>query len=111
MKKLIFACLMIFGMNSYAEFISGNKLLSLMTSKSEVENGVAYGYVAGVFDLGHGVTHCAPNTILLRQVYDMTLRTLQNVPEYREKSADQYVLATIQNAWPCKGKTPGGKTI
>lgn len=112
MKKLLFACLMAFSVSSHAEFITGNKLLSLITSKSDIENSFAYGYVAGVFDLGHGVTHCAPDNVTVRQVNDMTVRVLQKLPQHREKSADQFVLLALQEAWPCKKASPStGKSV
>jgi len=101
-KSLVFAVLMGASVTSNAEFFSANRLLSLMTSSSESDRSVAYGYVAGVFDLGMGTVHCAPESVTLRQVFDMTQKLIQNVPEQREKSADQFVVAAISGAWPCK---------
>lgn len=105
MKKLIFASLLLFSMNSHAEFLTGNKLLSIMTSTVETEKTFALGYIAGVFDLGYGTTHCAPENVTLKQVFDMTLKLLQNAPEHRDRSADQFITAVSGSTWPCKNKS------
>jgi hypothetical protein len=102
MKKLIFASLLAFSVSSHAEFISGNKLMSLIQSEVSSEKTFAYGYVAGVFDLGYGTTHCAPDNVTIKQITDMTLKLLQTVPEMRERSGDQFVNAVISKTWPCK---------
>lgn len=106
-KKLLFVFLLTFSLNSQAEFISGNKLYSFMTSEKETEKGLAYGYVAGVFDVGHGVIHCAPDNVTLKQIFDMTLKFIQSNPEHRDKSADQFISAIAGTTWPCKNKSKG----
>ncbi len=101
-KKLAVVAMLALSFNANAEFFSGNKLLSLTTSSSEIDLALGFGYIAGVFDLGMGTTHCAPDTVTLKQVADMTLKLLRDVPEQREKSADQFVTAAISSVWPCK---------
>lgn len=105
MKKLIISALFLFSINAHAEFISGNKLLQYMTSESEVEKGFGFGYVAGVFDLGVGTTHCAPQSVTIKQISDMTKNALESLPQHRDKSADQFVNTILKTTWPCKNKS------
>lgn len=102
-KKAILASLLAFSsFSASAEFISGNKLFSLITSEKTTEKAFAYGYVAGVFDVGHGVLHCAPDNVTVQQIVDITIKALQSAPEYRDRSADQFVNASVNRIWPCK---------
>lgn len=106
-KKAILASLLAFSsFSASAEFISGNKLMSLVTSEKVTERSFAYGYIAGAFDIGHGIIHCAPENVTIQQVTDMTMKLLQSVPEHRDKSADQFINAVTTKAWPCKKQSP-----
>jgi hypothetical protein len=106
MKKLISAAVIcISSLSAQAEFIDGNHLMKVMTSGAAEDKAFSLGYVAGVFDLAAGVHHCAPSNVTIRQVSDMTLETLRQIPSMRDKSADQFVIAAVKLAWPCTSKS------
>jgi len=101
MKKLMIGLMLVPAL-SHAEFLSGNELLSRMDSGNHGLEMMALGYVAGVADVGHGVTHCATTTVTIGQVRDMTRELLKAIPDKRHMSADSFVTATLKAAFPCK---------
>jgi len=80
-----------------------------MTSNSEVEKAMAFGYVAGSFDTGYGTIHCAPDNVTLKQVSDMVKNLIENTPAQRHRSADQFVSAALTASWPCKKQSQNGR--
>lgn len=110
MKKAIAAALLVCATQANAEFITGNRLLQLMQG-TETEQGFALGYVAGVFDVGVGVNHCAPANVTLRQVTDVVKLGLEKLALHRDKSADSLALVTLKAAWPCKPQQQSGKQV
>lgn len=94
---------------AHAEFLSGNDLYQRLQAGG-VDHLVALGYIAGVHDLSLGTGHCAPPSATLGQVRLLVQRTLEMMPEAREKSADVIVLGALKGAWPCK-KTPAERGV
>jgi len=86
-------------------FMTGNELLKRMKAEAgSYHAGTAIGYVLGVMEAGQGWNHCLPADVTLKQVMDMTERTLIAVPEKRHLSADGYVTATLNKEFPCQKK-------
>lgn len=109
MKKLIITGLFLISTSASAEFLNGNKLLSLMNG-TDSEQVQALMYVAGAADSGFGITTCPPEAVTLRQVYDITKKLLEKVPEHRHKAADSFVTTAMNIVWPCKKtSTPESK--
>lgn len=105
MKKLIVVG-MLAATPAHAEFKDGNMLLHDIDDDGYVNPSVALGYIAGVFDTGQGVTHCAPANVTQGQVRDMVRSYLVNYPSVRANMADRIVIHVLRSAWPCsKGKT------
>lgn len=109
-NKIIAVVLLSCVTTANAEFLSGNRLLQLMQG-TETEHTFALGYVAGAFDVGMGVTHCPPQNVTVKQVLDMTKQLLERAPQYRENSADSFVVAATKAAWPCKPQQQPGKQV
>lgn len=102
-KSVILTIALSVSMSSHAEFLTGNKLYSLLNG-TDLEKSFAYGFVAGVSDAYMGVTHCPPENITIKQVSDMVLKALEQAPEHREKAAELYVMTATRLVWPCKQK-------
>jgi len=89
-----------------AQMFSGNKLLDAF-NKAETSNidwGFARGYVAGVYDSNTNVGFCAPTTVSLGQISDMTHKYLENNPAIRHLAADAIILYMLNKTWPCAKK-------
>lgn len=87
-----------------AEFLDGNALLDAMAVDSPSRNGVALGYVMGVFDTGHGVIHCAPANVTAGQARDVVRKFLEAMPQDRHNTADAITTYVLKAAWPCQEK-------
>jgi Fe-S-cluster formation regulator IscX/YfhJ len=109
MKKILALTLTLAYAPAHAEFYTGNRLLAQMHGTVS-EQMAALGYVAGAADVTDGVLHCDPPGVTLKQVHDLVKRALENFPEYRNRSADSIVTATLQATWPCKEKPTGRGT-
>lgn len=109
MKHIITALALAANIPAQAEFWTGNDLMERLTSERSFHQGMALGYVMGVFDAGLQVTHCPPANVTAGQISDMVLKTLRDLPEHRAMTADVIVNATLGLAWPCRsaGKKKG----
>jgi hypothetical protein len=107
-KKLIAALLFIPTMAN-AEFVSGNELYADLTSEHTASRMYALGYLAGVSDAGHSLTHCIPSTVNLGQIQDMAINYLRKNADIRNLSADVLIGIMLLERWPCKNKSKGGK--
>lgn len=92
-----------------AEFLTGNDLLAHMNAESATRNGVAVGYVIGVFDTSAGVVHCSPSSVTAGQARDMVRAYLERSPQDRHNTADVIVLHVLKSTWPCPKK--GGTSL
>jgi len=90
---------------AHAEFVSGNDLLAKLDSSDQMQRGFAFGYIAGAFDAGIRAVHCAPDSVVIKQVVDMVKKLLTDTPELRHQSGDRYVFAATKAAWPCAKKS------
>ena len=87
---------------AHAEYFSGNKLHEWAGEpNSNVSFGMLYGYVAGAYDAGFGVMHCAPANVTLGQVVDMVKQHIAANPASRHASGDAIVNYVVKQAWPC----------
>lgn len=111
MKKTLLAILLAAAGVAHAEFLDGNKLLSMI--RTEAQAPIALGYVTGVADAHTGVTTCPPDLATPGQMRDMVRKFLEANPEHRSHSADTIVCVVLQAAWPCKNKTtaPAGAKL
>jgi hypothetical protein len=107
MKKII-AILLCVPTMVMAEFYTGNQLLTKMRSSNTVERSLALGYILGVTDAHHGLTHCAPANVTAGQINDMVKQTLEEIPSIRNNTADIIIQGVLSVEWPCnhgkKGK-------
>lgn len=106
MKKIIIAIFAFLPIFANAEFFSGNKLNSFLNG-TDSEKAIAYGYIAGVFDLGLTKIHCAPEGVTLNQAVDVSKVFLLKNPQHRERSADVLVGAALAEVWDCGKKSSG----
>lgn len=107
MKKLLIALAFV-STCAHAEFFNGNDLLAKLNDTNSVVNrAIANGYVAGVFDAGFGVMHCASLSISVKQAADVVRLALESSPADRDKAADALVLRALGLAWPCQNKGRG----
>lgn len=106
MKKLIFAAALICT-GAQAEFWTGNDLLAKINSNELADRTAAIGYIMGVFDSSHSVSHCPPQNVTAGQVRDMVVKSLNDGVAARHMSADGFVVYTLKNTWPCAKKGTG----
>jgi hypothetical protein len=107
MKKIIAGLLLLPSM-AYAEFMTGNALLTEMQSTDSVRKSFVMGYIAGVADANQSVTYCPPAGINLGQLRDMTEQYLIINASMRNLSADVLIGDMLNRRWPCKvPQTPG----
>ena len=105
MKKIIISALLMLSCSANAAFFSGNDLLNRMTSNDTGERMLAMGYVAGIFDALDGTAFCTGGRgITLGQLKDIVMKKLQNFPESRHLTADNFVYVALSEAFPCKKK-------
>ena len=104
MKRIITAALLVAASAAHAQFYTGNELFERMNDPER--QFFALGFIAGVSDANIGIWHCPPERITLGQTRDVVHRALKANPEERHLSAAVLVGAYLQNAWPCKVKTP-----
>lgn len=107
MKTAIILAAALAATSASAQFLTGNELLTRLSSDNPHERGSAFGYVMGAYDAGRGVAHCAPAGVTLGQVTDMVKQTLQIAPAARHNSAEAFVTYALLDAWPCSKKRPG----
>ena len=106
MKHIITALALVASTTASAEFYDGNELFKHM--KGDANNRVlAIGYVAGVFDLGQGEFHCAPQRVSLGQAYDIVEKSMDDRPSIRHMDASILVSAALMEVWPCPKKKGG----
>lgn len=92
--------------SAHAEFWDGNTLHSRLNG-TQVERGIALGYVMGVYDSLVNVIHCSPNNVTAGQAVDMVKNFLEATPGVRHHSADSLVSHVLKTAWPCKSSGSG----
>lgn len=106
MRKVLIALLFV-STTANAAFRDGNELLSELNSSKNSDVFYSMGYIAGVADAMHGVTHCAPSNATLGQMMDMTIDYLTRNPSVRNLSADLLISAMLSERWPCPKKGKG----
>lgn len=102
--------LALLGGSAHAEFMTGNDLLQEINGDTYAARGAGLGYVIGVFDTLHSITHCPPKDVTSGQVRDMVRNYLTNVPGERHLSADVLVARVLKAAWPCPTTQRRGNT-
>jgi len=93
----------LFGLSANASFLSGNTLLDRLNGE-QYERNFAMGYIAGAFDAGHMIYHCAPPTVTLGQIRDLVKMSLEANPVNRETVADLLVIGSLAKSYPCARK-------
>jgi len=106
MKKLIAGALLVASFSANAEFLYGNKMLSMMNG-SESEKSFIMGYIAGAADSAMGTRFCPKGEVTVGQIHDIVKEFLVKYPQHRNETADTIVIATISTLMPCKEKSPG----
>lgn len=114
MKHAITLILLSLGLSfsapSWAVFFDGNKLYDLLTHEASHNRGVGLGYLIGVSDSinGRGKA-CVPDGVSARQLKDLVLSVLKELPNMRHEPADILVEAAYITAWPCEGQSRRSK--
>ena len=98
--------IMLAASSAHAQFMDGNDLYDRMNSTG-VKLVSAQGYIMAVADSELGVEWCPPSNVTLRQVFDLTKRMLETLPDKRHENASYFVSASIRNAWPCPKQKKG----
>ena len=101
--KLRPTILLTLSLSAHAEFVDGNGLHNLLNG-TDADKASGRAYIAGVFDSFHRIGHCAPESVALGQVEDMTRITLRSDPANRHESASVLVLVMLDRYWPCPKK-------
>jgi hypothetical protein len=104
MQKLIALTLLTLSTAASAEFYDGNDLFKNIQGDANARL-LALGYVAGVFDLGRGEYHCAPERVTLGQAYDIVKQWMVKKPSVRHMDASVLVSAALMEVWPCEKKS------
>ena len=94
---------------SYADFITGNKLVRYCEGWEEdtatFQKGVCGGYVVGVFDANPGNRLCSPTNVTvdveIGQVVSIVRKYLKENPERLHNTAAVLVTAALAEAFPC----------
>jgi len=89
---------------AHAEFFSGQQLLDQLQAPG-MDRLVGIGYVAGIHDLTLGAAQCTPPTVTLGQLVESIRKVLVDMPQVRDRPADQVVIAVLKTTWPCKKGT------
>lgn len=101
MCALVAVVVMGAGGPAYAGFYTGNKLYSMLIESSKYSEGVAVGYIAGVFDFADSASVCSPDNVTLGQLKDMTKQYLANNPSRRHDPAFDLIFEMLRATWPC----------
>jgi hypothetical protein len=101
--KTLAAIALAFSMSANAGYLTGNKLDTLIKG-SPAESVLASGYILGVFDAYHNIGHCAPGSVTITQVVDMTKIMLKDAA-IRNQPADVLILMMLDKYWPCPAKS------
>lgn len=88
------------------ERISGQQLLTALTSEDAAHRNLGIGYVIGVFDAHAGGLHCTPAQVTNQIVVQATLELLKANAEpdgvnLLVESADNAVMRPLVKAFPC----------
>lgn len=111
MKKIISInfIFLTFSLISYADFETGNSLLSKMsyeftgeTTPEAVDLLMAEGYITGVFDAYQGLFFEATEGITVGQIVEIAKKYLEGHPEIRHQPATDLLLKTFEEAFPLK---------
>lgn len=115
MKKLVLTLIIFVSFNSWADFLTSERLFDLYRSYQRVEskkyNEVDYrkayefmGYVTGFMDGLDGKVFCAGNTVTRGHIADVVSQYMDTHPELKDKSSSQIVYQAFSEAFPCKTK-------
>ena len=97
-KKIATILALTVSMAANAGFISGNNLHSMLAG-DDGKIAASVGYIAGIFDM---TDHCAPKSVTLSQVVDMTRDMLNESPQIRNYDANILIGTMLIKNWPCK---------
>jgi hypothetical protein len=100
MKKIILI-LLCMPVMAYADFFTGNALLSRMNSHESMETSLALGYVMGVSDAYQDTTHCSGPQVTAGQTRDVVKLYLQRNPSVRDMAAEILIMVALAEAFPC----------
>jgi hypothetical protein len=90
-----------------AAFYDGNSLLSLCHSESRVDQSICLGYVGGIadawrsFGIAGNQADCLRSGVSLGQVQDVVIKSLEDNPGSRDKTASSLALKALSLAF-CK---------
>ena len=100
MKKLLAALALTASTAAQAQVMTGNDWLSRYHAPESLNRMQALGYVGGVVD--SSTRNCAPSTVTVGQISDMTSRLITETPGSRHLPASAFINAVLEAAWPCK---------
>lgn len=108
---VVFAALLSMCTPTFAN-VTGNQLLKMCdAAENTADKGGCMGYITGALDMGDEILFCIPQGTTYRQLGDMVLKTLRDIPSIRNGHADGIVAAVMQSAFPCPEKKPRGPTL
>lgn len=111
MKRILAATLLTAACSAQASFFTGNDLLSMLGG-TEVQRGLAIGYIMGSFDVGDQVVHCTPAGVKAMQLVDIIKKYLTEHPEDRHHLGDAIVTGVLAGTFPCaKPKKEAGRNL
>ena len=104
MKRFISIALLTVSTAASANYYTGNDLLERMNKRDTTTEMLVLGYVAGVSDFARGDLHCAPLSVTLGQMRDISHQRLLRDPSTRHRSASLLVALALMEVWPCEKK-------
>lgn len=104
MKKLIAILVCSVSIQAQAAFDDGNSMYEMLTSDEPMDHMYAMGYIAGVADQAHGISHCAPANVRMQQLFDMLRNVYAKAPALRDMPAAPVIEVMMKRRWPCDGR-------
>jgi len=87
-----------------AALLDAATLRRALLGKDPTELSIAIGYVAGAYDAGLNIVHCAP-PFDPRSLVQMVLRAMEEEPDQMNQPGDYFIIVPLQKAFPCPSKT------
>jgi len=104
MRLFILAAFLFFSATAQcqqAAFETGNSLRQKLYAKSNIANGIAYGYILGVHDSWSGIMICTQIGADPSQMILIVRKFLSDHPEKLHYSAMSLVADALREAFPC----------
>lgn len=102
-RALFALCLCATSIDSFGQIATGNELQeSLSNGSSDWIDGVVFGYVLGISDMGEGHYWCTPPQATRKQIVAVAKKYIDDHPEKWQDYGRDLIADSFRIAWPCK---------